>query len=564
MTGTTHRCASAVSAALAALLLATPFANAAPESFDAAHETTLAPPTLKRPFHLFRWHPSTRALQARAGEFADPSTFGSTAVVGLESNRELQALGDDYGFDQMRAIPLLHAARVSLDPAHLDGLLSAAPNDVRIRYVSPLGERRQLLHVRNDPLLQKINPGLNRPFEWQFAASRVDLAMNLAQGSATILIGQVDTGVADIPDLQGKVDGRYYSDRSSRVGDDVGHGTAVASLMVANVDDGFGMAGFGGAAHLVSYRDDELTDESIAAGIAKLTSLGCRIINLSIGGPYPTSPVLLDALHRAMDAGVLIVAAAGNDGTGSVLYPAADLQPPNGADSLGLAVGASDVTGKTTKFSNRGTNLSLIAPGDYDYSCSGVLAAIPAAPNEWDSTCFPTFRGKAGSRYAYIGGTSFSSPKVAGVAALILAARPELTNLQLADIIKRSAHRSEAGWTPRAGYGVLDAAAALELATGRSSADVLTIADFRDSRDSTRATVVGHVTWGDGSAPTAATVTCSAAGLVGAAGFSQGRFTCRWPIAAALGHRALIGTVTVTAARARVSQAFTLGQPRVP
>jgi subtilisin family serine protease len=564
MTGTTHRFARAVSAALGALLLATPFANAAAETFVPARGTTLAPPTLQRQFHRFRWHPSTRALQGRAGEFADPSTFGLTAVIGFESNGDLQALRDDYGFDRMTAIPLLHAARVSLDPAHLDGLLSAAPNDPRIRYVSPLGERRQLLHVRNDPLLRKINPALRRPFEWQFAASRVDLAMNLSRGSATILIGQVDTGVADIPDLDGKVDGRYYSDRSSGGGDDVGHGTAVASLMVANVDDGFGMAGFGGAAHLISYRDDELTDESIAAGVAKLTSLGCRIINLSIGGPSATSPVLLDALHAAMEAGVLVVAAAGNEGASSVLYPAADLQPPRGADSLGLAVGASDVTGKTTKFSNRGTNLSLIAPGDYDYSCSGVLAAIPAASNDWDSTCFPIVTGKAGSRYAYIGGTSFSSPEVAGVAALILATRPELSNLQVADIIKRSAHRSAAGWTPVAGYGLLDAAAALELATGRSSADVLTITDFRDSRDSRGATLTGHVAWSDGSAPTAATVACSAAGVAAVAGFSHGRFACRWPIAGARAHGALTGTVTVTAARARVSQAFKLGQPRVP
>ena len=117
MTGTTHRFARAVSTALAALLLATPFANAATRSFVPARGTALAAPTLGRQFHWFRWwHPSTRALQGRAGEFADPSTFGSTAVIGLESNRDLQALRDDYGFDRITAIPLLRSARVSLDP----------------------------------------------------------------------------------------------------------------------------------------------------------------------------------------------------------------------------------------------------------------------------------------------------------------------------------------------------------------------------------------------------------------------------------------------------------------
>ena len=429
MTGTTHRFVRAVSTALAALLLSAPFASAAAASFDTGR-IGLTPPMLQRQFHWYHWHPSARVLQGRAGEFADLSTFGSTAVIGLESNRDLEALRDDYGFDRVKAIPELHAAQVGLDPAHVDGLLSAAPNDPRIRYVSPLGQHRQFLHVRNDPLLQKINPGLKLPFEWQFAASRVDLAMNLTNGSATILIGQVDTGVADIPDLKGKVDGRYYADGLKNGYDVIGHGTAVASLMVANVDDAFGMAGFGGAAHLISYRIDDLYDNFLAIGITRLTSLGVRIINF--GGTEPTAPVLHDALLKSMYAGVLIVAAAGNDGTDSVLYPAADLQPPDGADSLGLAVGASDVTGKTTKFSNTGSNLSLIAQGDYDYSCSGVLAAIPTPAKDWDGTCWPIVKGEAGARYAYIGGTSFSSPEVAGVAALVWAARPELRNFEVA------------------------------------------------------------------------------------------------------------------------------------
>src|SRR6185295_19289120 len=66
--------------------------------------------------------------------------------------------------------------------------------------------------------------------------------------------------------------------------------------------------------------------------------------------------------------------------------------------------------------------------------------------------------------------TSLSSPEVAGVAALIWAARPELKNYQVADIIKQSARRAPGtGWTRELGCGVLDAGAALELATGLTS-----------------------------------------------------------------------------------------------
>ena len=90
----------------------------------------------------------------------------------------------------------------------------------------------------------------------------------------------------------------------------------------------------------------------------------------------------------------------------------------------------------------------------------------------FDDSCYPQWGGSGGSRYAYVAGTSFAAPEVAGVAALIWAARPELKNYEVADIIKRSARRDAAtGWTPTMGCGRLDAAAALDLATGRSSGD---------------------------------------------------------------------------------------------
>jgi len=102
------------------------------------------------------------------------------------------------------------------------------------------------------------------------------------------------------------------------------------------------------------------------------------------------------------------------------------------------------------------------------------------------------------------------------------------------------------------------------MATGRSSADALAITDVRSSRVVKRATVVGHVGWSDGVAPTDVTVTCSIAGLVAVAGYSEGRFTCRWPVTTALAHKRLAGSVTLTAVRTTISQTFTLGQPRVP
>ncbi len=418
-------------------------------------------------FTWFHWNerPSTTPGRSTASR--------GTVVIGLERMADVGAVREEYGLTHVQAIPALHAVQAR---TRLGTLVARARDDARIRYVSPVGERRHPLAMPNDPMLRTVDPGTTRPFEWQFAAAHVDRALELSPGSPHVLVGVLDTGVADVPDLAGKVDGRWgFADGATApqegdVGiDEVGHGTAVASLIAANVDDGFGMAGFGGASHVVSFRVDNRgwTDSVLAAGLMKLDSLGVRIINMSLGGNAPSGPILLDAIHKVAEDGVLLVAATGNN-HGFVAYPAADLQPAGGKRSYGLAVGASDAGDAVASFSNYGSHLSLVAPGNYAGACSGVLVAI-APESQLDGSCYPNWTGGEGARYAYLPGTSFSSPEVAGVAALVWAARPELTNYQVADIIKQSARRPAGAWSPTLGCGILDAGAALELATDRAA-----------------------------------------------------------------------------------------------
>src|SRR2546425_3173798 len=260
-------------------------------------------------------------------------------------------------------------------------LLTDAPTDSTIRYLSPLGPQRRLMAMPNDSLLGTVDPLTQLPYEWQFAASHVDRALDLSSGSPSILVGTIDTGVAEVPDLAGKVDQRWTVSRRGRLTRDtratvvVGHGTAVASLIAADVDDGFGMAGFGGASHLITIREWAFTDVSTAAALMKLDSLGVRIVNMSFGGDALETPIMLDAIHKAAADGMLLVAAAGNSAH-AVAHPAADLQPAGGVQSYGVAVGASDAHGNLAFFSNAGANPSLIAPGGYDGVCTGVLVAI--------------------------------------------------------------------------------------------------------------------------------------------------------------------------------------------
>jgi subtilisin family serine protease len=335
----------------------------------------------------------------------------------------------------------------------------------------------------NDPLVNTIDPSTSQPYEWQFSASHVDQALDRTPGDPSIVVGVIDSGVDEVPDLAGKIDGLWNVAPNGLVApvpvsggnDDTGHGTAVASLIAANVDDGFGMAGFGGATHVIAVHagyQGIFHDTAIAVALTKLDALGARIVNLSLGGPTPSEPILIDAIHKAAADGVLIVAATGNT-SGEVSWPAAALQPSGGGRGFGLAVGATDADGRLARFSNAGKHLSLVAPGTIDSTCfAGVLVALRPA-NAFDETaCSSRWDGTGGALYGYVSGTSFAAPEVAGVAALIWAARPQLRNYQVADIIKQSARRTPGtGWTSTLGCGVLNAGTALELATSRSAAE---------------------------------------------------------------------------------------------
>jgi subtilisin family serine protease len=423
------------------------------------------PPKVSRQMQWFRSHPSDRSVDRRAAQ------VGSVAVIGLESMRDLRSLRARYAFEVVHVIPKLHAALVVVDRS----LVANASRDSRIRYLAPLGRKRHLTAMPNDPLLRSIDSRTGLPYEWQFARSHVDRALELSAGSPTIVVGTIDTGAADVPDLAGKVDARWTVAqdgtlrRNAGGNDVVGHGTAVASLIAANVDDGFGMAGFGGATHLIAVRAQALTDTEVAVALMKLDTLGVRIVNMSFGEDAPEEPILRDAIHRAATDNILLVAAAGNSAA-EVAYPAADLQPQGGGASYGLAVGATDAAGNLASFSNSGERLSLVAPGGYQGPCSGVLVAVPPLGDAFENSCYPNWTGDGGARYAYLAGTSFSAPEVAGVAALIWARRPELKNYQVAGIIKQSARHDGVGWTPTMGCGVLDAGAALELAASYSTA----------------------------------------------------------------------------------------------
>jgi serine protease len=376
--------------------------------------------------------------------FAAPAAWAGTPVtVGYRTPSALR------GLNVVQRVDALHVAQVRTSDT------AALRNRPGITWV-----QRGALRARTDePALIPWASGTGAP-EWQWAATRSDLVPSWVQrAAARITIAIVDTG-ADVgaPDIAAKQPITHsVVTGGPDVVDTLGHGTFVASLAAGSITNGDGIAGFGGDARLMivqaSRNGSSFTDVDEAAAIVWAVDNGANIVNLSLGGRQ-TSRAERDAIAYAADHGVLLVAAAGNEGLrgNPVEYPAALL------GRRGLAVAASTAGGTRAPFSSSGRYVSLAAPG------VDILAAVSAAAP--DAT-FPrtSLPGSSAGLYGFGSGTSYAAPQVAGAAALVWAANPTLTAQGVAATLQQTAAGTHK-WRPTVGWGVLDVAAAVARASG--------------------------------------------------------------------------------------------------
>jgi serine protease len=314
--------------------------------------------------------------------------------------------------------------------------------------------------------------GINMPEAWGLAR-RAGRA-----GGRGAIVAVLDTGVAyqrfgrfrRAPDLRRFVPGYDFVAGDSHPNDQNSHGTHVAGTIAQSTGNGLGAAGIAYRARIMPVRvlDAHGAGDtiSIARGIRYAADHGADVINLSLEFDSAVRsaqiPDIVFALRYARYRGAVVVAAAGNQGSPQVAYPAR-------ARNV-IAVAATTARGCQAAYSNSGSHVDLAAPG------GGADAAN--TDSEYDAaTCRPslrrnfiyqqTFRGSVARFGLWPGfeGTSMAAPHVAGVAALVIGSRRLGRHPAPAEVERHLESTARdigvPGWDPRYGYGLLDAAAAL-------------------------------------------------------------------------------------------------------
>ncbi len=262
--------------------------------------------------------------------------------------------------------------------------------------------------------------------QWYLNDIHAEAGWDITKGNDDVVLAVLDTGVdPNHPELQGKLlEQKDFplnpNTPQSPVDDPNGHGTHVAGILGALTDNSAGIASLGWNLKLISGR----IMNSVGYGLASQSAAGIRwvgdwaaahpdkrvVLNMSYRD-YDPSTVEQDAVAYAESKGVVLVAAAGNEGINRKTYPA-------GYDGV-IAVGATDKTENRAGFSNFGDWVGLAAPGD------GIYSLLPT---------HSTFMGtvyKLGQDYGTLSGTSQASPQVAALAGLMLAKNPQLTEEQV-------------------------------------------------------------------------------------------------------------------------------------
>ena len=304
-------------------------------------------------------------------------------------------------------------------------------------------------HLESAELDRLVPPDFipNDPYygsAWHLPKIGAPSAWDSSTGSG-ITVAILDTGVDGAhPDLAGQmVSGWNFYDNNSNTSDVYGHGTYVAGTVAAVSNNGAGVASVAGQSKIMPMRiSDPAGYAYFSTGIQALiyaTDHGARVANISYSG-FAGSSSVYNAAQYMKNNGGLVTISAGNSGIDENYLPSTSI----------IAVSATDYNDIKTGWSSYGSFVSMSAPGVGIYTTA------------------------MGGSYGAPSGTSFSSPIIAGVIALIMAENTALPNTQVESLLYSTAvDLGDMGRDPYYGYGRVDATkAVLAAASTRPALDV--------------------------------------------------------------------------------------------
>ena len=394
----------------------------------------------------------------RVGDFGIGKQVGVIPRLALfEDSEIIVKLKGDQKFQRIK-LPLGDRVEAAL------GRYRARPD---VLYAEP-NYIAHALFVPNDPYYL---------YQWHLdnptgSGVEAEQAWNVSSGTG-VVVAVVDTGVAyedytqsllkkyyRAPDLAGTsfVPGYDFVTDDTHPNDENGHGTHVTGTIAQSTHNGLGVSGLAYGASVMPVRVLDKygsgTYADVAEGIRWAADRGANVINLSLGGPSPAT-YLEEALSYAYNKGVTIVAAAGNDGTSSLSYPAA-------YNSYVIAVGATRYDKALAGYSNYGQGLDLVAPG-------GDVNVDQNGDGYGDGVLQQTFGNYQTSNFGYyfFQGTSMAAPHAAAAAALVIAHGNATTPQDVRTALESTAKDlGVSGWDAPTGFGLVDASAALSWSSG--------------------------------------------------------------------------------------------------
>ncbi len=325
--------------------------------------------------------------------------------------------------------------------------------------------------------------------QWHYPQLNLPAAWDITTGSANVIVSIIDTGITGHPDLVNRDTGTGYDmiseasisldgngvdpdptdvgDKNNQDGSSSWHGTHVAGTVGAQTNNTEGGAGVDWACGLMHVRvlgkggglsSDINEGIRYSAGLPNNSGTtppnAADVINMSLGGGG-FSQIVQDTCNAAVAAGTTIVAAAGNENTGQLSYPASYANV--------ISISATDFNKNKAPYSNFGTGIDVAAPGGNvsadltgDGYADGVLSTLVSESG-----------GGLTPSYVFYQGTSMASPHVAGVCSLLLAVDPALTPAQIENLLKTTAEDLGApGRDDIYGDGLVDALGAVQAAQG--------------------------------------------------------------------------------------------------